>query len=1092
MAWGLLAIALAFSLLSIAAAQEIAPPIASEYGGASAPATSYSGGGGFYSQQLGAHLRVRYNTESYGQNEGNLNIGSMKLFDLGDASAFIDGQVTMNDVDGVGYNVGGGYRWLAAPMFPAIDREPARIMGLSMWADGTSTTDHNFFPQIGFAFEALGDTTDLRANLYVPLGDRRQEGDITNTGTLGFVGNSLSQLSLTEVDNALTVAEIEVARRLGNREAWAFLGGYQLSGDEFDTGGVKAGVRGYALPDLFVQFALTNDDLFDTNAVFSVGWFIGRTRTNHYSTGTLADRLREPVLRNDYVAIYRSMEVGGTSLTNATGDDLRIVHVDSNATGSSNAGTFENPYTTLDILDDAGRSQVGDVILVHGGSTYTDDSALLQDNQRLLGEGNNIVHQVATSEFGLLALPETAAGAGSGAVPTISQTGAGTSITLADANQVNNFTITGGTIGVDGTTAAGNPTVLNLDISNTTGDGITLASFDRPDPTDTDNDGATTEVAFNATVNNVNLNNIGGTGISLNAVTAADLTSPLVDLNEAINISNVTVTGGAGNGMSVTGTNVGGTLAINNYAYNGAASGTGGLLLQDGSGQANIANSSFTGGAAGGFGLQNNNSDGTTTVAATTTFSAVTGNAVDVVGGTPNMTVNSAITNAAGNAVNIDGVAGGTITANGNITNTGGRSIVVQNNTGGTVNLVGDVTDTAQGILVNQNTGGTANFLGTYDLDTGANTAVTATNNTGSTVIFNGLDIDTTSGSGFQALGGGTIGVTAGSTVTTTTGTGLDIQNVTIATSGAAFDSVTVNGAANGIVVNNTTGGQLRVGTASGAAASGGTMTTTGDAIVVTNATNVQINRVTVTNSGGNAVTATHSDTDAYNLRLNGLVITAATADGIEANANGSGRFDLEVDNSTINQNFVLDAGGTGVVALLVEDSTFTTGNNEIGFDIQMASYSSGEILVQRNNVTTLDNNAFRFNATNAAINTVNFQLADNVFTNTSAASPTAGIDAGGGTTLNSTIDSNAFNNNGGGPQFTMDSNGANTTIRLSLLQNTANGATGTYTLEENAGDFRVFDLIDTFGDLNNQGNVTSSNEFNFSDDPGPIPTPNP
>jgi hypothetical protein len=384
-------------------------------------------------------------------------------------------------------------------------------------------------------------------------------------------------------------------------------------------------------------------------------------------------------------------------------------------------------------------------------------------------------------------------------------------------------------------------------------------------------------------------------------------------------------------------------------------------------------------------------------------------------------------------------------------------------------------------------------FAGTYDLDTAGNTAVTAINNTGATVDFNDLDINTTSGTGFLASGGGTIGIGAGgSTVTTTTGTGVNMNGVTIATGGAVFDSVTVNGATNGVVATNLTGGQLRVGTAGGAAASGGTMTTTGDAIAITNATNVQINRVTIDNAGGNGVAIVHNNTAENNVRLNGLVITAATLDAIDATADGSGRFDLEVDNSTLGQSFQLAANGSGVVALVFEDSTITTGNNDIAMDIDLAAYSSAEIDIQRNTITTIDNTAFRFNADNPAINTVNFRLADNMFTNNSAASPTADIDAGGGTTLNSTILDNDFNNNGGGPQFTMDSN-ATSLIRLSLLQNRANNAAGTYQLEENAsGDFRLFDLADTFADLNNDGNVTSSNELNFTNDPGNIPTPNP
>jgi hypothetical protein len=1074
-------------------AQDLAPPPVAESVGGEAGPMSYGGGGSFYSQQLGAHLRVRYNTESYGQNEGNLNIGSMKLFDMGDSAAFIDGQVTLNDTDGMGYNIGGGYRWLATPRFSAIDPEPMRLMGISLWADGQNTDDQNFFPQIGVSLEALGETTDIRGNLYVPLGDRVQEGDTVSLGTIGFIGNSLSQQTLTDVDNALTVAEIELARRLGDREAWAFVGGYTLAGDDFDTGGVKVGVRGYALPDLFLQFAVTNDDLFDTNAVFSLGWFIGRTRTNHVATGTLADRLREPVLRNDYVAVYRSQRTGGQALTDVAGDELRIVHVNSNAVGSTNEGTFENPYTTLGVLDDANESQPGDVILVHSGSTYTDDSATLQANQRLLGEGNNIAHTVNTSQLGVFTLPETTAGAGAGAVPVIAQTGAGTSITLADANEVNNFSITGGTIGIDGTNSAGDPTLRNLDISNTTGDGISLLSFARPDPNDVDNDGNTTEVAFNVTIDTVDFNNIGGNAITLDGNSGANLADPLVDLNEDILISNVNVTGGSGFGVAASNTNDGGVLEINTLAYNGNATGAGGVSLNNANGNTGVLNSSFTGGTAGAVGVSTSASEGQLTVTDTNTFSNVTGSALVVAGGTPTVNFNADITNAAEDAVRIDGITGGTINVRGDIANTGARSILVQNNTGGSVTFLGDVTDTGQGINVSNNTGGSTLFAGTYDLDTAGNTAVTAINNTGATVDFNDLDINTTSGTGFLASGGGTIGIGAGgSTVTTTTGTGVNMNGVTIATGGAVFDSVTVNGATNGVVATNLTGGQLRVGTAGGAAASGGTMTTTGDAIAITNATNVQINRVTIDNAGGNGVAIVHNNTAENNVRLNGLVITAATLDAIDATADGSGRFDLEVDNSTLGQSFQLAANGSGVVALVFEDSTITTGNNDIAMDIDLAAYSSAEIDIQRNTITTIDNTAFRFNADNPAINTVNFRLADNMFTNNSAASPTADIDAGGGTTLNSTILDNDFNNNGGGPQFTMDSN-ATSLIRLSLLQNRANNAAGTYQLEENAsGDFRLFDLADTFADLNNDGNVTSSNELNFTNDPGNIPTPNP
>ena len=72
------------------------------------PMTDF-GGGEFFSQELGTTLRVRYSTESYGQHgdgHGNLDIGTMQVATFDDALMFFDGQVTLNDVQGIGFNIG--------------------------------------------------------------------------------------------------------------------------------------------------------------------------------------------------------------------------------------------------------------------------------------------------------------------------------------------------------------------------------------------------------------------------------------------------------------------------------------------------------------------------------------------------------------------------------------------------------------------------------------------------------------------------------------------------------------------------------------------------------------------------------------------------------------------------------------------------------------------------------------------------------------------------------------------------------------------------------------------------------------------------
>ncbi len=381
-----------------------------EAGSTAPPVTNY-GEGSYFSQDLGTMLRVRFNTESYGQhNVGNLDLGTMQVANFDDAIAFFDGQVTLSDQQGVGFNLGVGYRWLQIAPY-SIDNE--RVNGWSVWADGTSTKEDNFFPQVGVSFESLGELWDLRANSYIPVGKQRQVGEFKPTGDTNFEGNFISEITQAFVDTSFYAGELEAARRLGaQRDAWAFAGPYFLANSDDDSIGYRVGLRGYAVPDVLLQIAVTHDEIFDTNATFSLVWFVGRTRTDfhpacEFGDGTL-DRLREPVMRNDYVALGKSTVRGGIPLTGNDGNPIRVVHVDSSAPAGGN-GTFEHPLNSLD--DILGNSQTHDIVLAHAESQFVGQAAVLQDNQRFLGEGNNMVFTVVTQEQGTIDIPETSPGA---------------------------------------------------------------------------------------------------------------------------------------------------------------------------------------------------------------------------------------------------------------------------------------------------------------------------------------------------------------------------------------------------------------------------------------------------------------------------------------------------------------------------------------------------------------------------------------------------------------------------------------------------------------------------------------------------------
>ncbi|QDT68363.1 hypothetical protein MalM25_12850 [Planctomycetes bacterium MalM25] len=562
------------------------------------PTSAYASGS-VYNPTLGAHLRARYSSQSYGQQEGQLDLGTMRFIDLDGGIAFIDGQVTVNEESGVGYNVGLGYRFMALPLLP-YGPDDEKIMGVSIWSDGQTIGQENFFSQVGVSLECLGEHIDFRANGYAPVSSRTQLRDGVSSGSFTLAGNGVSEQLRFVRDTALTVGEAELAGRLGNLDAWAFAGVYGFSGGQYDGVGGELGLRGYATPDLLLSISVANDDEFDTNAIFAATWFIGRTRAENCPTGTLADRFREPVMRNTYIATQQdSYLAAGDALLDDNGAEIRLVHFDSNNAANGD-GTFENPFNTLDSIDTAG-TQDGDILYAHGGSNFADQTGTLKDNQTLVGEGAGNVFQITTNQFGTIDVPETAPGAQAGPVPIISGAASG-GIVLADNNTVQNLEFDGVPTAItnDATNGSFNPNLNNLTISNTTGDAISLATVIRTDADDFDGDGDTSETLDalgTVTIDEIAFNNVGGHDISIdgNATDATD------ESGQTINISNITSTGNiTEESIALRNTSSVGTSSANisDFNYVGGGTGQGAVELDNTSGPVTLERIDIAGSSA--------------------------------------------------------------------------------------------------------------------------------------------------------------------------------------------------------------------------------------------------------------------------------------------------------------------------------------------------------------------------------------------------------------------------------------------------------------------------------------------------------------
>jgi len=972
------------------------------------PASSQNSGS-YFNRQLGTALRFNYHTQGYGTQDDVVSLGGMKIFNQEGATWFLDGQGTLSNDFGGGFNLGVGYRQLTNSTSPLMSMDPQRILGVSFWTDGQSTSSDNFFTQLGFSFECLGDLFDMRLNGHFPL-DRTMTSDpvLSSTGRPIFGGNNLfNAIETVTVDTAHSVVDGELATRINNLEAWAFVGGYQIGGGAVDATGYRLGVRGYAVPDVALSLQVTDDDVYATNVLFGITWFVGRTNRCNGPCGTLYDRFREPVLRNDFIVttgVQQSRASGPAAIDPDTGLAKVFRFVDSGV--GAGDGSFENPFNTLTA---ANAHDENDTILAFSGSVFTNQTLTLQNNADFLGEGNDIPHLCQTSNFGIVTLPETSLGAGAGNASILNLAAGQTGITAGDNSQINNLVINGGDTAVlaDGTAS---PTLSNLDINNPAGDGVILrnvigtavventVTIDGAVGRALFVDGGVDGMALAATITNTSgrsfevanrtggtvnysgtISDIGGTGIRIadNTDTTVNLTSTAtVDANGNAIANGIDINTGAGDAITITGNN---TTAGNNSIVN--FSGTVGVTAT---------------GAARGVNIDGNDAN-TSVNFIDLDATAAAGNTVDIAGG-GTVTLNSDTTNDAtrtientgtGNALTNVGdlVADNNamIVVNSNIENGGGgRSVDIRDRTANDIALNGTVTDNGggTGVLVQGNTGGVIGFndLVTSEV-TGANNAVTVFNNLGATIGFTGLNLSSVAGTGFSAINGGTLAVlppndaTLSNTINTTTGIGLELDGMTIDGANTLFSEVNVtNGASQGIIMRNLDGtGLVTVGGGTDPA-DGGTLTTANDAIVVDNANNVTVSNVRVNNGGAARGVVVTNQAAGSAATFTGLEVTTGDSDAVAiggtaantSNEEGVIAFNtLTVTTTGAGDGFNIDNDDTSTANISVNDMTVNATGTGKGFTATGGGTivvggaantidSAGDVAFEANNVQNL------------------------------------------------------------------------------------------------------------------------------------------
>ena len=581
---------------------------------------------------------------------------------------------------------------------------------------------------------------------------------------------------------------------------------------------------------------------------------------------------------------------------------------------SAGDGRLSNPFKAISSFANDGATnhgKDGQTLFISTG-TYTDPLAL-RNSQILIGKAATAS---ITTTSGITLAPF------SNPLPTTG--GTAPSLTTASGNAI--------------TLGSGN-TIRGLDIGNKAASGIAGTNFGTLTLSEVNITGAGRALNLDTGTANATFGTLssssGTNGVKLNAISG----SP--------SAAGGTLTGASGNELDIsagagdftypgaitnTGTNkavniagkTGGTIALAGPVSDTGGSGAG-VLLSGNTG----ATISFTGGVQFSTGASNAftaTGGGTVnvTTAATRTLTTTSGTALSLngVGGTIGFTdldkngagtginltnVSAAVTVGTGASIASTTTAGvhidqgtGAFSYAGTISNSSGRTVEVTNRNSGTPGLVqftGAVSATGgTGVNLDNNDNGTINFSGSLTLSTGANTAFSATN--GAT--------------GINVAG-------SGNTLTTTTGTALNVANTTIGASGLTFQSISANGGANGIVLNNTgaSGGLTVAG--NGSAGTGGTIQdTSGDGVQLTTTEKVSLSYMNITSNLGDGIGGSG---------INGFVLDH---DSITSNGN-----DAATDESGINLAEVIGTASAGPRPTSITNSTIS---NNWEFEIQITN----------------------------------------------------------------------------------------------------------------------------------------------------------
>jgi hypothetical protein len=863
-----------------------------------APPLQRAGGGSENWQARVGHLAF----ETFGRNDSITLVELMPMIPLDNAVFFTDWRLFFNNHGEIGTNIGVGYRqWV---------EEIDHVVGASFWydRDGTST---EYFNQLAFNIEVLGDDWDSSANVYVPVGDDKQNFSVRNTNShFGAGGTSILFDQVRDRGEAMPGVDFEfgflVPTEFGHEhEVRAYAGWYFFSGDETeDINGVRVRLQGDINRNMTARVELTDDNEFGTNVIFGGSIVLPGSLSAYRPTARRRERhLGRFTQRNYNVIVSRNV---------TTQRDLAAV----------NPSTGMN-YSVTQVMSDADLPSTSDILLVQAGVTLA-SAITLTDGQFLLGDKTG--QTIAADGFGVIDVPDIAGGTGTSFIDGVT----GNALTLADNTRVSGLSITNATgHGVMGSGLTG-VTLSDLTIEGSGLDNLFLSSVAGPhlltgltlgDATRASFhlDGATADVALAGTITNTMgrslliENTSADTTIDLRDATVQDSGAGVLISGVAgdVQLNDVTVTGSSGTGIEVTGNS--GTVIFNGLTSVSGTTGPG-INVHDTVDLVDIVDDPNTPKNESTVGIIEGQvffSEVDITTSGTTGLAASNATSLQIINGTITATNMGAVADISDSLIDVR------LTS---IFADGGPFAVNIADTDGTFAALGDgsLAAASGGLIQNTATALTLDNAGTVFLqfvDFDANNHVLSDSGSASVTVASGR-ITNTSG-----------GVLATNTIFATQNTkALEISNSTYENNAIALLDATFN----------------TVDSYSYAFANNNITSDVGDVFSVTSQAGSEGATLALVASG-NVITLNQDGTDAFDVNWNGpsgttLSGNTITGVGLMTTAlrfNGASATDLStvsVQNNSLQFN---GAGGTGINVVAAGPSQITVGSNTLDFNGQ-------------------------------------------------------------------------------------------------------------------------------------------------------------